>query len=213
MPILVQEDKTVLFVHVPKCGGSSFLKNMRRRGWEELLSIRGIHIEKLGFLKCTPQHMHVDLLRSILNPKDFDHIVTIVRNPFERMKSEYAWQRKQSITDLDPEEWIDHVIMEFEENQFICDNHIRPQNEFILQQSEVYKLEKDGVMRAIESVSSHYSQRSLISYITEKIPGSKLKKTTKSYNIEKVFERHRSKIQDFYAKDYIELSYSKSREY
>jgi hypothetical protein len=200
MPILVRKEKSVLFVHIPKCGGSSFLKEMNQRGWLELLSIRGLHAHQLKFMRCSPQHLHADLLYQLINPEAFDHIITLVREPLARFMSEYCWQKIQGMTNLQPKQWIEHTIAAFKKNPFVDDNHIRPQSEFILSDAQIYKLEEDGVDKALEAVSP----------VAEGLypDVEKLKSTTKSPTVLEAFEEAKNRICEFYAKDYELLGYA-----
>jgi len=125
MPILVRKEKSVLFVHIPKCGGSSFVQAMSKRGWRELLSIRGIDANLLKFMRCSPQHLHAEILHRLVRSDVFDSIVTLVREPLARLRPEYCWQKFQGMTDLDPVQWIDHAFDEFSKDPFVYDNHIR----------------------------------------------------------------------------------------
>ena len=200
MPILVRNEKSVLFVHIPKCGGSSFLKAMNQRRWLELLSIRGLHANQLKFMRCSPQHLHAELLHQLIKPEAFDHIVTLVREPMSRLISEYSWQKVQGMTDLQPEQWIEQTFSEFQKDPFLDDNHIRPQSDFILDPTKIYKLEEDGVHRALETVSPATEG--------EYPPIEKLKSIRKSTAILEAFEIAKNRICEFYANDYEVLGYS-----
>lgn len=210
MPVMIKGDETVLFVHIPKTGGSSFIQSMVDRGWREELSIRGLHPGRLHFMYCSPQHMHAELLLRLVRPEAFDHIVTLVRDPLARLQSEYAWQRRQEMTDLDPEVWINYVLTEFWNNPFIYDNHIRPQHEFLIEGSKVFKLEDDGVGRAVGFLSPGSPKRTIIDRLLkrENAKDLKLKATVKLPYVNQAFERKISQIQDFYAKDYEVLGYA-----
>ena len=199
MPILVRKEKSVLFVHIPKCGGSSFLKAMNHRGWKELLSIRGLHANQLRFLRCSPQHLHAELLNQLIKPEAFDHIVTLVREPLSRLRSEYCWQKNQGMTDLQPDQWIEKTFAAFEKNPFLDDNHIRPQSDFLLNTDQPFKLEEDGVHKALEAVSSITDGN--VSAI------EKVKSTQKSPAILEAFEVAKHCIYEFYKRDYELLKY------
>jgi hypothetical protein len=207
MPIMLKGDTSVLFIHIPKCGGSTFERCMADRGWQEFLSIRGVNAKNLRFMHCTPQHMHVELLSSIVRPEYFDKIVTLVREPSSRLKSEYAWQRAQSITNLAPAVWIEHAFSAFKQDPFVYDNHIRPQNEFILNESLIYKLEQDGINQALNAVSPIQIKRNLFKKIFRGNEVKQLKKTIKPIEIHEAFDKKLSQIQDFYGKDYEVIGY------
>jgi Sulfotransferase family len=207
MPVMVREEAAVLFIHIPKCGGSSFEQGMSNRGWRELLSIRGISTKQLKFMRCSPQHMHAELLIRIIYPELFNNIVTLVREPVSRLKSEYAWQQVQGITNLSPEIWIEHVFAEFAKNPFIYDNHIRPQNEFILDKGLIFRLEEDGINQALNIVSPERKKRNIFTPLLSKTRDMKLKVTIKSPYIHDEFQKKSTQIYDFYGKDYELLGY------
>jgi len=212
MPVYLKDNIKVLFVHIPKCGGSSFSERMTGRGWREVLSIKGIHAERLNFLYCSLQHMHASKLKQMVHPCKFDNILTLVRNPVNRLKSEYTWQVRQGMTNLAPRKWINRVFSEYEKNNFVFDNHIRPQHEFLLDSSLIFKLEEGGVSQAVEAVSSKPPERGFFESLFNK-DKKNLKKTNKSLSVNKAFRNNRSKIQNFYSDDYAILNYEmKDRE-
>lgn len=208
MPVMMKDGKRVLFVHIPKCGGSSLEKELSLRGWRELLSIRGIHTKELTFIKCSPQHMHGEQLRFLFNLAEFDEIVSVVRNPFDRFRSEYYWQLQQKMVSVPPEQWIEETLECYHENPFIYDNHIRPQTEFLIEGMKWFKLEEGGVKQALDRVDQSSPKRSLIKSLLKKTNNGHLKKTLKNESIDNVFEEHKKLIVDFYREDYEVFGYS-----
>ena len=92
MPIFVKDDCRVLYVHVPKTGGSLvyqlFLKNGFDRDFFDL--------PKHGFMavkQCSPQHLHAEVLQSLLRLDAFDYTFMTIRNPVSRIVSEYKWRQ------------------------------------------------------------------------------------------------------------------------
>ena len=202
MPIYTKKNESILFIHIPKCGGSSFSDFLLRNKYEESLSVRGKALKDIDFWKSSPQHLHRDILKKLLNFEKFDKILTIVREPFERLKSEYYWllnsgviNKKENI----PEKWFDDLKENYHSNKYIYDNHIRPQNEFILNESKIFKLEEQGINQAIK-------------YAINKNPfrifnNKQLKKTKKSEFIDNQFLEIQEEIKNFYSEDYRILGY------
>ena len=202
MPIYTKKNESILFIHIPKCGGSSFSDFLLRNKYEESLSVRGKALKDIDFWKSSPQHLHRDILKKLLNFEKFDKILTIVREPFERLKSEYYWllnsgiiNEKESI----PGKWFDDLKENYHSNKYIYDNHIRPQNEFILNESKIFKLEEQGINQAIK-------------YAINKNPfrifnNKQLKKTKKSEFIDNQFLEIQEEIKNFYSEDYRILDY------
>lgn len=213
MPVMVKDEFSILFIHIPKCGGSSLEQNMAEHGWKEILSVRGINAKQLNFLRCSPQHMHVELLNEVVRLDSFDKVVTLVREPLSRLKSEYAFQLAQEITDLHPEEWIKHVFDEYSKDPFAYDNHIRPQNQFLTKQSLIFKLEDDGVNQALNTIYSSFPSKKKLKYslnlFLQPQKNKKLKETIKTSAIHNAFKRQSNLIQQFYEKDYDVLDYKK----
>ena len=201
MPIYTKKKEKILFIHIPKCGGSTFSDFLIRNKYEESLTVRGKSINDIEFWKSSPQHLHRDVLKELLNFDKFNKILTIVRNPFERLKSEYYWLLKSGIIkeqEIAPAKWFNNLIDKYNIDKYIYDNHIRPQNEFLLSESKVFKLEEQGINKAIE-------------YALNKSPfilfNKKLKKTMKDESIDNQFLEIESKIKKFYSEDYRILGY------
>jgi hypothetical protein len=204
---MVKDKESVLFIHVPKCGGSSFEHRLASRGWKEFLSIRGVHADDLNFMRCSPQHFHANLLLSIVNPGEFDNVVIIVRDPVNRLKSEYCWQVHQRITELSASAWIDNTMREYEENNYLYDNHIRPQSEFLVDGAHIFKLEENGVDDAIALVANEKGKKLSLLGRMEYFKKDKLKRTLKNNDINEAFEIKEDNIKSFYKQDYITFNY------
>ena len=87
----------------------------------------------------------------------------------------------------------------YNSNKYIYDNHIRPQNEFILNESKIFKLEEQGINQAIK-------------YAINKNPfrifnNKQLKKTKKNEFIDNQFLEIQEGIKNFYSEDYRILGY------
>lgn len=199
MPVYSKNNKYILFIHIPKSGGSTLSKVLINKGWDESFCIRKKTLENIKYLNCSSQHFHRETIKKIFNLNKFDKIFTIVRNPFERLKSEYYWQLKQNIvSNTLPKEWLNNVFDEYKENKFIYDNHIRPQNEFILEKAKIFKLE-EGMDKVYEFILGNN-----IIKLKKQI---KLKKSDYKILIEEDFLKLKTQIDDFYAEDYILLKY------
>lgn len=150
MPILSLNGKNILFIHVPKCGGSSIEEWAKVNGFTVLLEMRGLPPQEA--LLASPQHLTMNQLKSIVSFDNIDYIFIFVRNPVNRIKSEYCWSNRENLkrktrkfpffpskeitssTATDPksiENWLVKVFDEYQRNPFIMDNHIRPASDFI----------------------------------------------------------------------------------
>lgn len=80
MPSLKINDRRVLFIHIPKTGGTSVTR------WMQGLGRVRLHGDtKPEGLKVTAQHLTWSDIDCMWGCDDFDYAFTIVRNPFSRM--------------------------------------------------------------------------------------------------------------------------------
>jgi len=152
MPIFTKDNKHFLFVHIPKTGGTSMEKLFHRSGW----SISYVDFGGQGSLNplrhCSPQHMHREILQSQFALNKFDEIFMMVRNPYDRFCSEYCWANQSNVGAPPLEVWAKRAFEAYAGNNYILDNHLRPQSEFHIPGATVYKLEQgfDAIIRDLE---------------------------------------------------------------
>lgn len=214
MPIFSKNNKTILFIHIPKSAGSSIERIGRETGWIESFSIKGKALKEVSYCKATFQHLHADVLSVLFDFEAFDSIFTVVRNPFSRFKSEYYWQRSQGITNLEVDEWVNETFNKYSNNPYIYDNHIRPQVEFVpdYKKVEVFKLEEEGVQKAQDifqrlspEVSKYNSWKKKFRSNLTKYKHEK--RSVKNLDVEAKFQDHYEKIANFYKADFVAFSY------
>jgi len=209
MPVFTHDNNSILYIHIPKSGGSNIEYIASQNGWEESLSVRGKPLNQIKHYRSSPQHFHEGLLSEIFNFDEFDLVFTVVRNPFQRLKSEYYWQKTQGITSENPTAWIARVFEEYSANKYIYDNHIRPQTEFIpkSKNSKVFKLE-EGAMDSVKSIFYRRNRRySLVPFFNSHLHKNVGKKSIKENAVEKEFEVNKKFIFEFYKEDFEILEY------
>lgn len=136
MPVFYKNDKSVLFVHIPKAGGTTVEHKMVRNGWKVDLHENCAHKDTLGhYMHCPPQHMHMAQLRGILNLAKFDYVFCVMRDPVRRAISEYLWRVKHFRLTKPADEWLPAMLLKFRADPFVCENHIRPQAAFVPERS------------------------------------------------------------------------------
>lgn len=147
MPLYRNKDKVVLFIHIPKTGGSTVEEILKASGARQALKYH----KRLGYSNSTPQHMSWEILKYWI-PEDFyDLAFTVVREPLARMVSEYRWRTRISKKQLPPFDiWARANITDYHENPYRLDNHIRPQCEFIGPPVKIFRLE-DGLEQPIRT--------------------------------------------------------------
>lgn len=135
MPLFKINSKVVLFVHIPKTGGTSIEVALHKMGPTCL------H-RKVQGMPTPSQHFHAELLGALI-PEDFcDYAFTVCRNPYARILSEYRHQAardKHRGETLD--RWIRRALKEYGRNPYLHHNHIRPQTEFLLPRVEIFRFE------------------------------------------------------------------------
>ena len=166
MPILKKDDKTVLFIHIPKCAGTSVTQSFEDNGWEVDWMIYPARDGVPNIVPCNPQHYHSDLIDKYLDV-DIDAEFTVVRNPFKRLISEMFWNEPgiaRNTKELDDNFWnqfqtymvprmSEFIVSENyfktqpdkffnREISFPFDNHMRPQWHFLREDTQVFKIEK-----------------------------------------------------------------------
>ena len=152
MPFIQHNGKRVLFVHIPKTGGTSLEKYMASFSPLRLFSHGVPHVSK-----CTPQHYRAQDIKSLMGDGFFDYSLAIVRNPYDRIESEYR-MRAQIANEqffkglLRFSEWVENFLERQKTERFLLDNHLRPQWEFVSKDVEIFKLE-DGLSAPLAAVA------------------------------------------------------------
>ncbi len=159
MPIFRRDGRSILFVHVPKTGGSSVERVFRDSGWSRHLLDGRMGPGTINHLRwCTPQHMHAAMLEANLRLDRFDLVFVLVRDPVARLCSEYLWRnrnRSPKVGQRPVERWARRALTAYERDPFVYDNHLRPQHEFLLPGAEVHRFE-DGVDAALADLDARH---------------------------------------------------------
>lgn len=172
VPVLTVGDKRILYIHVPKTGGTSVEDLLRSYGGRLTM-----YAPSRGALPCSPQHFHGDLLQTLFGSRsdshvdnlqhDFDFVFMTVRHPMSRLLSEYRYQRSVSVRKkvnpiahtLTFDLWSRYVLMRSKRNPYYSDNHIRPQFEFSVWNPTIFRLEDglDAVRQRLDKVTGRES--------------------------------------------------------
>lgn len=160
MPIFTRDGRSVLFVHVPKTGGTSIERAFIRAGWEVGLRVTPhTHPAQSRLHRISPQHLHAALLSEMLRLSRFDATFILVRDPVMRFCSEYVMRNKRQPgagRAEHVEAWTRDALARLERNPAVLDNHLRPQHQFVLPDSQVYRFE-DGLASALADLSDRFS--------------------------------------------------------
>ncbi|MGD9477775.1 sulfotransferase family 2 domain-containing protein [Shinella sp. G-2] len=194
MPFIEVPFGRVLFIHIPKTGGTSI------EGW--MSSLATLRLKAAGFpavAKTTPQHFRMHDIRFMLGEGFFDYTFTFSRDPYSRIESEYRMRAhlgKQGFWGQYPtfSNWLEDMLTRAKHDSFFLDNHLRPQWEFIGSGVEVFKFE-DGLLYGISKVAEK---------IGVEVPGEiphELPVKKDLYPVEWDLS-DRLKVQEFYRKDF-----------
>lgn len=204
MPVFHKDGKTVLFVHIPKAGGTFIEALFKRSGYEiEFLA----HGKNRGYLNTvmhiSPQHLHLDVLKTVFDFPKFDFIFTVVRNPIDRFTSEFKMRNKQGGVSIN--DWAELALNSHAKNPASFDNHIRPQSDFVDDSVRWYKLEEKLDENWAKSVNEQFG----LGLKTHDL--SPAHKGVKDEHIGKenlmLSEAMRKKLYDFYHQDFKKFGY------
>lgn len=163
MPLAKINGRLLHFIHIPKTGGSSVSSYLRAKGPVALYSR-----ERVEWSRSTPQHIEL-ATQSVLIPDGFaDHTFAILRDPFDRLLSEYRYRalRRNHANDLPDrigpcdkltvefdweaefhgtfDQWVERIFSGQASDPYLCDNHVRPQADFIGRTAKVFLFD-DGL--------------------------------------------------------------------
>ncbi len=207
MPLLRIGSKLLHFVHIPKTGGASIEHFALKIGKV------GHFSTGKGALPCSAQHMHAALYQALHIERMADWSFAIVRDPLKRLLSEYnmlverrANPNVATVVDTrelrpgheaDFDAWVQHVFKRYARDPYVCDNHIRPQVEFLTPQTRIYRFEK-----GLEQVTQR------IAFFCEIADAPEVPHKHKSESRQVTASRETvRRIVEFYDRDYRELRY------
>lgn len=203
MPIFDIGGRKVLFMHVPKAGGSSVEK------WLSQFGGMSFHTGQNTLnLPCVPQHFHGELIETLFAPGFFAYAFTIVRNPYWRLLSEYNYRmshRRRRERILPPPsfgKWASTWLRRYSGNRYAYSNHLRPQVEFLVPNIEVFRLEDElpQLQRRICNVLDVVSKEELATVNVSRVAEERIGPDTARL----IYEFYR---EDFEAFGYLQHSY------
>ncbi|MBU1835965.1 MAG: sulfotransferase family protein, partial [Alphaproteobacteria bacterium] len=166
--------------------------------------------------RTTPQHME-RASHSILIPEGFaDHSFAILRDPMDRLLSEYRYRalRRNRPRDLPTyigphdeltveldwetefhgsfDQWVATIFAGHSSDPYLCDNHVRPQADFICEHAQLFMF-KDGLGDVFDWI--------------DKVTGTQRQVIGLDHNASPQFaidmqDETRQKIMNFYSADY-----------
>lgn len=169
------------FIHIPKTGGSSVSSYLRAKGPLALYSR-----ERVEWSKSTPQHIEAHTQNTLLPEGFADHAFAILRDPIDRLLSEYRYRatRRNMPCHLPDrmgpgdrltvefdwgtefhgtfDEWVEQIFNGQALDPYLCDNHVRPQADFIGRDAKVFLFE-NGLKQVFDWIdTSTNTHRTLV---------------------------------------------------
>lgn len=199
MPFIEHNGIRVLFIHISKAGGTTVEQWMR--------SIAPVHLYCDGipqFTKCTPQHYRLRDVRELFRDGYFDYTFALVRNPYDRIASEYRMRAalaQETFFGTFPSfsMWLEESLQAQRHDPFYLDNHIRPQWEFLGSDVGIFRLEH-GIAPALAQVAARLGVAA-----PEQMPIT-LSTTEKGIEV-KWDHSDRIAVQEHYQRDFTEFGY------
>jgi hypothetical protein len=154
VPIFETPRQRILFIHIPKTGGTSI------QNWLSQYVDMGFSATMAPTtLKTCPQHMGMGDLRVLMGTLKWDWAFAIVRDPYDRMESEYFFRTsiyKNPTGHLpDFSTWVLHHLRKTDTNPFQLDNHLRPQTDLLDSDVRVFRFEA-GLKPVVHELSKRF---------------------------------------------------------
>lgn len=157
MPFFREKQRNVLFVHIPKCGGTTVERALTAQGIE--LSFFdpqfGLH-DYEPWCRSSPQHLTREDRDRLFAHEFFDYEFGLVREPVARFLSAFNHQRRRIGVFVSFERFLDQI--EARNRQYgdffgyRYDNHFLPAARFCSEMTKVFALE-DGIDACLKTVS------------------------------------------------------------
>jgi hypothetical protein len=146
MPICKLGDRLILFIHVPRTGGTTIEHHLGELGT--------VFFKTSGastLMRVTAQHFHARDLKTIFPEGLFDYVFMVVRHPVSRILSEYAYERSMRPNGLNLpfSLWLRLAMMRSRVKPHWRDNHLRAQIDFECFGAEIFKFE-EGVDKVFD---------------------------------------------------------------
>jgi hypothetical protein len=151
MPIFEIKQNKILFIHIPKTGGSSI------KDWLASQTLMYLYNENPNhhrLLRTSPQHLSIRTIKELFGESIWSWSFAIIRNPYEKMESEFFYRCRQPNDYQYFSQWLIEYLNQYQDDPFILDNHLRPQNYFVDKSVMLFKFE-----HSIEVVVNEISRK------------------------------------------------------
>lgn len=166
MPYYTKGSEKILYIHVPKTGGSSIEKYLVKEGYNQTHRTiqRNTVIPDVKYNNISMQHQTYQTLykhRKVLNI-DFENasMIATIRNPYDRIISELKWRRM--INPNSKPKDVFYALKKYLSSDNTYDNHKIPQYMFLI--NEDGKLNKDIKIFRCENLTSELNSHGFTKY-------------------------------------------------
>lgn len=138
-------DRVLLFVHVPKTGGTAienYFSSLGLLSFYDPMSYRAVR----PFLRIPPTHFDYEMCDRLFRMERL-YSFAIVRNPIDRMISEYRWAVQKSnlpddVRKFSFSEFLGFAFDRYQKDENFLAGHLKPQRRFVGSKlSKVFKYE------------------------------------------------------------------------
>lgn len=188
MPLFRINNKNILFIHVPKTGGTSIEMALSELSPMSFHSRNGKQLKSAldgPFTRGLPlQHFHARLLEACFDASLIDYAFMIVREPVARLVSEYRHSRAMGRLDarLPFSAWLRVSLAARRLDPAFRNNHLRPQAEFTCFDAQVFRFE-DGLENCLSAVAARLGVNARLNLPHERqSPGCQVEVTPEDCN-------------------------------
>jgi hypothetical protein len=204
LPVFSRDGVNILYIHVPKTGGTSIEFFFERNGFKVSHLDRDAAPDSLNSVtRCSPQHMCRVQLEAFFNLGKFRYIFMTVRDPFARLASTYRMHHAERENAASFEAWTLNTLRSLSYGaSYIHDNHIRPQADFFVQKADIFKLEDGFDDRFVQKLSDRLG----LSFSNPHVQHQMKSSDKKSPELE-MSETTRAVVRVIYARDFQQFGY------
>jgi len=220
MPISYQY-KTI-FIHIPKCGGTSIEKILGMAcqedffAYDHIYQLKNIKVPKEKFtpeeytlcIAKTPQHLTFRELKKIIPVDVFDSFskFSIVRNPFSKLVSEYNYIKSLDCHSdvIEFRDLIEYLKLDKFKRIHRFDSHLEPQSSFLM--NENLEIDDSIKIYKFESLSECIQDMLKISPINYEVHArkSKIYRPYQEYYTPEMIDV----VLNFYKEDFVNFNYT-----
>jgi hypothetical protein len=149
-----EQERTLLFIHVPKTGGTAIETFFRGIGFTGYFD-PPTYMPVRNYLKVPPAHYDYGALKKLFN-LDGLYSFAVVRHPVQRMISEYKWGVEKAtdaakLSHMDFGQYLRLRLEQYGRDENLAAGHFKPQVRFVGDKvSKIFKYES-----GLESIVKH----------------------------------------------------------